>query len=133
MYYWGRMRNRREASGGARKLGSGESRGSMENHNAIYIVRGRTGEFEDRVHWDVAAYTDPDKAQKHCDAANAKAKEKGILRGSINWWPKDGWRDCEEKLVIMADMGSIDPNPSYDDGIIYSVCTVPLLTEVPGG
>lgn len=31
MYYWGRTRNRREASGGARKLGSGESRGSMEN------------------------------------------------------------------------------------------------------
>ena len=110
-------------------------RGIMKPYdNAIYIVRGRTGEFEDKVYWDVAAYTDPDKAQKHCDAANAKAKERGILRGSIGgWWPKDGWRNCEEKLVIMADMGPIDPNPRYDDGVIYSVCTVPLLTEVPGG
>ena len=108
-------------------------RGIMKPYdNAIYIVRGRTGEFEDKVYWDVAAYTDPDKAQKHCDAANAKAKELGILRGSMGS-PGNSWRDYEEKLVIRADMAPIDPDPNYDDGIIYSVCTVPLLTEIPGG
>jgi len=108
-------------------------RGIMKPYdNAIYIVRGRTGEYEDRTQWDVAAYTDPDKAQKHCDAANAKAKELGILRGSMGS-PGNSWRDYEEKLVIKSNMDPIDPNPNYDDGIIYSVCTVPLLTEIPGG
>ena len=105
-------------------------RGIMKPYdNAIYIVRGRTGEYEDRTQWDVAAYTDPDKAQKHCDAANARAKALGILRGS----PGNSWRDYEEKLVIKSNMDPIDPNPCYDDGVIYSVCTVPFLTEIPGG
>lgn len=40
-----------------------------------YIVLGSTGEYSDRTEWCVCVYFDKQMAEKHAEAAEAKARE----------------------------------------------------------
>lgn len=96
----------------------------------IYIVRGRTGACSDRTDWDVAAYTDEEKALKHYRSANAKAKELGIYgSNTIN-------RAYIERMLVArkqkSKMGQLDPKVRCEcTGVVYYVVIVPILEEVP--
>jgi hypothetical protein len=102
--------------------------------NVLYLVVGKTGEYEDRVLWYVAAYTDKSKAEIHARNAMARARE-------LDHWAcphcGEGWSHHDPEWGISDcayPINEYDPDMSLSyTGADYEVAEVLLLDEVPLG
>lgn len=75
----------------------------------IYIVKGQSGEYDDRKEWDVIAYFDFDKAWKHCLEAQKIATE--IFNNYPSWrWPENAENNLLDTNMYLQCCGSTDDN-----------------------
>lgn len=90
------------------------------SENFLYLVQGSTGEYSDHTEWNVAAYTDPEQAERHRDLAQK-------------------WSKCdpdEETRLSWDERDEITKNAPYDPnlyitytGVRYYVDKVPLVSS----
>lgn len=98
----------------------------MSDAKIIHVVYGQCGEYSDRTEWFVAAYTDPDEAEKHSDLCATQAKK-------INDWYdeatySDGpWPDKDAVIATSADPQMEDSHYAAN----YCVLKVPVFDIAP--
>jgi hypothetical protein len=81
----------------------------------IFLVRGSTGEYSDRLEWIVAAYRDESRAKAHAEAARQ--------------WAEKAVEECgDEPWKISQKQNPHDPHMSVDyTGVIYGVQPVDFI------
>lgn len=83
----------------------------------VHIVQGRTGEYEDRQLWNVAAFTDMDAALKLVRKLNAETTKLGLADR----------HNFEVRPEALAKLRELDPQAQVDyTGTSYDFTSVEL-------
>jgi hypothetical protein len=81
--------------------------------NKIYVVYGRTGDYEDKREWTVCAYLKESDAIKHVELAQMEAAK------FRSWCATKTIDQIDRKLRSKKCVNKYDPRFGMDDGYTY--------------